>query len=129
VGPDAPLAFSLASPDDVERKIALQLVRKGLELAPALGCGALLIAAGVLGREAQFEVSHDEAWERASAAFREVLPLAAEAGPDPADPDQFKKLSRAIDRILAMTSREVLTVSAAAHRYCGRPRDHDLLGA
>lgn len=74
-----PRSPSLASPDPNVRRQAVHMVKKGIELAPALGCGALLVAAGVLGSGARFEVTHDDAWAHASAAYREVLPLASAA--------------------------------------------------
>jgi len=55
------------------------MVKKGIELAPALGCGALLVVPGNLGAGARFDVTHDEAWKRSSEAFRELLPLAEKA--------------------------------------------------
>ena len=74
-----PRSPSLASPDPAVRDRAAAMVRKGIELAPALGCGALLVVPGVLGSGAAFQVTHEEAWQRATAAFHEVLPLAAKA--------------------------------------------------
>jgi len=74
-----PRSPSLASPDPAVRERASAMVRKGIELAPALGCGALLVVPGVLGSGARFEVTHEEALARAGAAFREFLPLAEKA--------------------------------------------------
>jgi hexulose-6-phosphate isomerase len=74
-----PRSPSLASPDPAIRELALGMVKKGIELAPALGCGALLVVPGVLGSGPRFDVTHGEAWERSAQAFRQVLPLAAKA--------------------------------------------------
>lgn len=71
-----PSAPSLVSPDPRVRDIAGGRIRKGIELAPALRCNALLAAPGVLGRGPLMEVTHDEAWELASSAYRAVIPLA-----------------------------------------------------
>jgi len=70
---------SMVSPSVEVRQEALALARKAIELAPALGCDAILTVPGILGRAARFEVTHDEAWARATAGFRELLPLAAAA--------------------------------------------------
>ena len=59
-----PRSPSLASADPAVRERAQSMVRKGIELAPALGCGALLVVPGVLGSGARFEVSSEEAWQR-----------------------------------------------------------------
>jgi hexulose-6-phosphate isomerase len=74
-----PRSPSLASPDPAVRERAASMVRKGIELAPALGCGALLVVPGVLGSGARFEVTHEEAWQRSSEAFRQFLALAGNA--------------------------------------------------
>jgi hexulose-6-phosphate isomerase len=74
-----PRSPSLASPDPAVRERAAAMVRTGIELAPALGCGALLVVPGVLGSGARFEVTHEEAWQRATDAFRRFVPLAEKA--------------------------------------------------
>lgn len=75
-----PSSPSLVSPTPEVRQQALALARKAIELAPALGCDSILAVPGVLGRGARFEVTHDEAWQRATTAFRQLLPLAEVAG-------------------------------------------------
>jgi L-ribulose-5-phosphate 3-epimerase len=74
-----PSSPSMVSASPEARGQAMALASKAIELAPALGCDAVLCVPGVLGRGAQFEVTHDEAWQRATAAFGELLPLAAAA--------------------------------------------------
>ncbi|MEO7651645.1 MAG: sugar phosphate isomerase/epimerase family protein [Bryobacteraceae bacterium] len=74
-----PSAPSLVSPDADVRAIALERIRKGIELAPALRCNALLAAPGVLGRGPRMEATHDQAWELATKAYRAMLPLARRA--------------------------------------------------
>jgi hexulose-6-phosphate isomerase len=72
-----PSSPSLASPEASVRQEARARVRKAIELAPALRCGAILITPAVLGRGARMECTSDEAWQRATEAFREFLPMAA----------------------------------------------------
>jgi L-ribulose-5-phosphate 3-epimerase len=74
-----PSSPSVVSPSAGEREQALALARKAIELAPALGCDSILAVPGVLGRGARFEVTHDQAWERATAAYRQLLPMAERA--------------------------------------------------
>ena len=74
-----PRSPSLASPDAAIRERAASMVRKGIELAPALGAGALLVVPGVLGSGARFDVTTGDAWQRSSHAFREFIPLAQKA--------------------------------------------------
>ena len=70
---------SMVSPNPAVRAAAVALIKKGISLAPALNCDALLMAAGMLGSGAHFEVPHDEAWQRATDTYRQVLPLATQA--------------------------------------------------
>jgi L-ribulose-5-phosphate 3-epimerase len=74
-----PSSPSMVSNSAETRQQAMALARKAIELAPALGCDAILCVPGVLGRGPAFEVTHDEAWQRATSAFRELLPLAKAA--------------------------------------------------
>lgn len=74
-----PSSPSMVSGSPETRQQAMALARKAIELAPALGCNAILCVPGVLGRGPRFEVTHDEAWQRATSAFRELLPLAEAA--------------------------------------------------
>jgi len=55
-------------------------IQAGIRLAPALRCDAILVTPGVLGRGAQMECTHDEAWQIATKSFRSVLPDAERAG-------------------------------------------------
>lgn len=75
-----PSSPSLVSPNPEVRQLALALARKAIELAPALQCESVLVTPGVLGRGARMEATHDEAWERATSAYRELLPPAERAG-------------------------------------------------
>lgn len=75
-----PSSPSLISDSEEVRRQAIALARKAIALAPALGCDSVLCVPGVLGRGRRFEVTYDVAWRRATAAFGELLPLAAGAG-------------------------------------------------
>lgn len=66
----------LTSPDAAVREKGMGLLKKALELAPALGAGALLVVPGRLGNGPRFEVSYEDAWKRASDCIRRVAPLA-----------------------------------------------------
>ncbi len=68
----------LTSPDPAVRQKGVGLLKKALELAPALGSGALLVVPGRLGSGPRFEVGYEEAWKRASECLHQVAPLAAE---------------------------------------------------
>lgn len=72
-----PSSPSLASPNEVVRKDAETRVRKAIRLAPALRCKAILVTPAVLGRGKLMETTTDDAWTRATAAFREFLKEAA----------------------------------------------------
>jgi L-ribulose-5-phosphate 3-epimerase len=71
-----PSSPSLASPNRAISDDAHARVRKAIELAPALHCGAVLVTPAVLGRGPHMETTSDEAWLRATAAFREFIPEA-----------------------------------------------------
>lgn len=75
-----PSSPSLISSSPAIREQAMALARKAIELAPALECDSILAVPGVLGRGPRFEVTHDQAWQRATSAYRELLPLAEAAG-------------------------------------------------
>lgn len=71
-----PSSPSLASPNPAVQQDARLRVMKAIELAPALGCDAILVTPAVLGRGAVMETTSDEAWRRATSAFRDFLPNA-----------------------------------------------------
>jgi len=75
-----PSSPSLVSPKPEERADAIARVQAGIRLAPALHCGALLVTPGVLGRGSRMELTHDEAWQTATTAFRSVISDAERAG-------------------------------------------------
>lgn len=74
-------ALTPSSPSLVSTNAAIQQdarlrVMKAIELAPALGCEAILVTPAVLGKGGVMEITSDDAWRRSTAAFREFLPLA-----------------------------------------------------
>jgi L-ribulose-5-phosphate 3-epimerase len=75
-----PSSPSLVSSNADERADAMARIQAGIRLAPALRCGAILVTPGVLGRGAQMECTHDEAWQIATKSFRSVLPDVERAG-------------------------------------------------
>lgn len=75
-----PSSPSLASPDSTESADAISRLKAGIRLAPALRCGAVLVTPAVLGRGARMQRTHDEAWEIATKAFRDIVPEAERAG-------------------------------------------------
>jgi len=69
----SPLASSpLNSPDAEVRGLAA--VRKAIEFATYLNCGALLVVPGRVGAGAKFEVGYETTWERFSAELNKVVP-------------------------------------------------------
>ena len=75
-----PSSPSLASPDVAERRDAMSRVEAAIRLAPSLGAHALLVTPAVLGRGPRMRLTHDQAWEAATAAYRQLLPGAEKAG-------------------------------------------------
>ena len=74
-----PSSPALTSPDPEIRQQAMAIARKSIELAPALNCESILLVAGVLGRGPHMQANYRQAWDRATAAYRELLPGAEEA--------------------------------------------------
>ena len=72
-----PSSPSLASPNRSVSDEAKARVRKAIELAPMLRCGAILVTPAVLGHGPVMETTSDEAWTRSSAVLREFLSEAA----------------------------------------------------
>lgn len=66
----------LTSPDPGVREKGMELLKRALELAPALGAGSLLVVPGRLGSGPRFEVSYEDAWKRAGECIRQVVPFA-----------------------------------------------------
>ena len=75
-----PSSPSLASANAEESADAMARFKAGVRLAPALRCGAVLVTPAVLGRGPKMDRTHDEAWQAATNAFRQVIPAAERAG-------------------------------------------------
>lgn len=74
-------ALTPSSPSLSSLTVAVQAdararVFKAIELAPTLGCEAILVTPAVLGKGEIMEITSDEAWQRGTAAFRDFLPKA-----------------------------------------------------
>lgn len=71
-------ANPLNSPDPDKRARGVETVRKALDFANWLNCGALLIVPGRLGSGAKMMVGYEDMWQRVTAEFRKLVPYAAE---------------------------------------------------
>lgn len=68
----------LNSPDAAVRARGLDAIRRAINLAAGLNCGAILLVPAHLGEGAKFQVGYQETWDRVTAELKKVLPLAAE---------------------------------------------------
>jgi L-ribulose-5-phosphate 3-epimerase len=73
------LQHPLNAPDPADRAKGAAVIRRGIEIAHDLNCGALLLYAVRLGRGAKLDVGSQETWDRYSAALKTVLPDAQRA--------------------------------------------------
>jgi len=71
-------ANPLNSPDPDKRARGVEIIRKGLDFANWLHCGAMLIVPGRLGSGAKMRVGYEDTWQRVTAEFRKLVPYAAE---------------------------------------------------
>lgn len=67
------------SPDPAVREQGVVAIKKSIELARLVGCGALLIYPARLGSGPRFEIGSEDTWNRVTAAFREAIPAAERA--------------------------------------------------
>jgi hexulose-6-phosphate isomerase len=67
----------LNHPDPAVRTKGAAALIRGVELASAMGCGAVLTVPGRLGNGAHFNYGYQETWERFTAEFRKLIPHAA----------------------------------------------------
>jgi hexulose-6-phosphate isomerase len=70
----------LNSPDPEVRSRGLAAIRKAIEFATYLNCGALLVVPGRVGSGAKFEIGYETTWERFTAELRKVIPDAERGG-------------------------------------------------
>jgi hexulose-6-phosphate isomerase len=69
----------LNSPDFALRERGLDAIRKALEFARYLDCGALLVVPGRVGSGPRFEVGYETTWQRFSEELKKAIPFAADA--------------------------------------------------
>ena len=75
-----PLSESpLNSAERAVRERGLAAIRKAIEFAGYLNCGALLLVPGRVGSGPHFEVPYETTWERFSSELKKVVPDAAAA--------------------------------------------------
>jgi L-ribulose-5-phosphate 3-epimerase len=67
----------LNAPDPAVRAQGVQIVTKCLELANAVGAGAMLLIPGGLGYGPKMKVGYMDTWERVTPEIRKLLPAAA----------------------------------------------------
>ncbi|MFB3829063.1 MAG: sugar phosphate isomerase/epimerase family protein [Bryobacteraceae bacterium] len=67
----------LNSPDPEKRARGVAGVRKIIEYARYLNCGASLLVPGRLGSGPRFEIGYQDSWDRITAEMRKLLPDAA----------------------------------------------------
>jgi L-ribulose-5-phosphate 3-epimerase len=68
----------LNSTDPAVRARGLDAIRRAIDLAAGLNCGALLLVPAHLGEGAKFQVGYQDTWDRVTVELKKVLPLAAE---------------------------------------------------
>jgi hexulose-6-phosphate isomerase len=69
----------LNHPDAAVRARGVEGVKRCIEIAQALRCGALLVIPGRLGSGARFMFGYQETWKRATAELEKLVPYAAQA--------------------------------------------------
>lgn len=69
----------LNSPDPALRARGVEVVRKCIDYAVELNCGALLLVPGRLGQGPKFQVGYQDTWNRVTAELRKLVPYAERA--------------------------------------------------
>ncbi len=69
----------LNSPDPAVRARGVDSLKKAIQLAPHVGCGALLLVPGRLGSGAKFNVGYQDTWERFTIELKKAVPDAERA--------------------------------------------------
>jgi hexulose-6-phosphate isomerase len=72
-------ACPLNSPDAAVRAEGVEVVKKCLDFAAALNCGALLLIPGRVGTGPKFQIGYQDTWNRVSAELKKVIPFAERA--------------------------------------------------
>ncbi len=71
--------YPLNSPDPEKRARGVENLRKGIDLATYLNCGAMLLVPGRLGNGAKFLVGYQDTWDRFTAELKKAIPDALRA--------------------------------------------------
>lgn len=69
----------LNDPDPAVRARGVDGVKRALEIAHSLECGAMLIVPGRLGQGARFQIGYEDSWNRITAEMKKLIPFAAQA--------------------------------------------------
>ncbi|MCL4401041.1 MAG: sugar phosphate isomerase/epimerase [Acidobacteria bacterium] len=69
----------LNSPDAALRARGVETLRKSIDFATWLNCGALLIVPGRVGSGAKLQAGYEATWQRFTAEFRKLIPHAGRA--------------------------------------------------
>ena len=74
----APLsAVPLNSPEADKRTRGVEVLKRAVDMAALLECGAVLVVPGRLGSGAKMQVGYEDTWQRVTASFRAAVPHAA----------------------------------------------------
>jgi L-ribulose-5-phosphate 3-epimerase len=65
--------------DPALRAKGVDVLHQAIDLAQAVGCGALLIVPGRIGEGPRFRFGYQDSWDRISAELRKLIPHATEA--------------------------------------------------
>jgi len=68
----------LNDPDPAVRARGVDGVKRGIEIARALNCGAMLLVPGRLGQGARFQITSEDSWDRITEELRKLVPFAAQ---------------------------------------------------
>jgi hexulose-6-phosphate isomerase len=66
----------LNSPEPEKRARGVEAVRRAIDIAAAIGCGAILIVPGRLGNGPKFNVGYEETWQRVTAELQKAVAYA-----------------------------------------------------
>ena len=71
--------MALNDPDPAARARGVEVIKRAVEYATYLNCGALLLVPGRLGSGKRFAVGYQDSWDRISAEILKVIPAAEKA--------------------------------------------------
>ena len=70
-------AVPLNSPDADKRARGVEVLKRAVDIAALLGCGAVLVVPGRLGSGAKLQAGYEDTWQRVTAEMRKAVPHAA----------------------------------------------------